>query len=312
MSNAFSLGNSTPVFASTGINGAAATARFQSLFTSSVLRWSFGADVSAESGSSAGSAWVLNAYDDTGAFLATPLTVVRATGIASFVASPLVPTATTADNTTKVASTAFVKNQSYLTTSLASTTYATIASPTLTGTPFAPTAAIGTSTTQIATTAFVINQGYSTLASPTFTGVVTLPSASIAPGLLASGAIGIAAAGTTQATATVLTADMSVVSTSTASTALGVVVPVPTVVRTITVVNKSANSITVYPSTGVAFDGLAINIPISLAVGAVITFKAISATLWYSSLNMAVNNSVVVGASGVTPSVARIFMNMGG
>lgn len=35
--------------------------------------------------------------------------------------------------------------------------YATLASPTLTGTPAAPTAAISTSTTQVATTAFVMN-----------------------------------------------------------------------------------------------------------------------------------------------------------
>lgn len=35
--------------------------------------------------------------------------------------------------------------------------YATLDSPTLTGTPAAPTAAAGTSTTQVATTAFVIN-----------------------------------------------------------------------------------------------------------------------------------------------------------
>jgi hypothetical protein len=35
--------------------------------------------------------------------------------------------------------------------------YATLSSPTFTGTPAAPTAAVGTSTTQVATTAFVMN-----------------------------------------------------------------------------------------------------------------------------------------------------------
>jgi len=45
----------------------------------------------------------------------------------------------------------------------------------LTGTPTAPTAAVDTSTTQIATTAFVVNQAYAKLASPTFTGNVTVP-----------------------------------------------------------------------------------------------------------------------------------------
>jgi len=43
----------------------------------------------------------------------------------------------------------------YLTTSNASSTYAPIASPSLTGTPSAPTATAGTNTTQVATTAFV-------------------------------------------------------------------------------------------------------------------------------------------------------------
>jgi hypothetical protein len=45
----------------------------------------------------------------------------------------------------------------YLTTAAAASTYAPIASPTLTGTPAAPTASAGTNTTQIATTAFAQN-----------------------------------------------------------------------------------------------------------------------------------------------------------
>jgi hypothetical protein len=62
--------------------------------------------------------------------------------------------------------------------------YATLASPTLTGTPAAPTASANTNTTQVATTAFVMTEvgdylttatassTYSPLASPTFTGIV--------------------------------------------------------------------------------------------------------------------------------------------
>ena len=69
-----------------------------------------------------------------------------------------------------------------LTADLAS--YATLASPTLTGVPAAPTAAADTNTTQVATTAFVMTElgdylttatassTYSPLASPTFTGIV--------------------------------------------------------------------------------------------------------------------------------------------
>jgi hypothetical protein len=47
-----------------------------------------------------------------------------------------------------------------LATATASSTYAPLASPTLTGTPAAPTAAADTNTTQIATTAYVVGQGY--------------------------------------------------------------------------------------------------------------------------------------------------------
>ena len=47
--------------------------------------------------------------------------------------------------------------------------------PALAGTPTSTTAAVDTNTTQIATTAYVIGQAYAKLASPTFTGTVTLP-----------------------------------------------------------------------------------------------------------------------------------------
>ena len=49
---------------------------------------------------------------------------------------------------------------SKLATSTAASTYAPLASPSLTGTPVAPTAASDTNTTQIATTAYVVGQGY--------------------------------------------------------------------------------------------------------------------------------------------------------
>ena len=54
-------------------------------------------------------------------------------------------------------------------------TYAPLASPTLTGTPAAPTASANTSTTQIATTAFVMTElgDYAPLAAPAFTGTAT-------------------------------------------------------------------------------------------------------------------------------------------
>jgi hypothetical protein len=70
----------------------------------------------------------------------------------TFTGTPVAPTPATADNTTKLATTAFVKN--------VVASYAPLASPALTGTPTAPTAAVDTNTTQVATTAFVIGQGY--------------------------------------------------------------------------------------------------------------------------------------------------------
>lgn len=61
--------------------------------------------------------------------------------------TPTAPTASQADNSTKIATTAYVDTGLAL--------KAPLASPTLTGTPAAPTAAVGTNTTQLATTAFV-------------------------------------------------------------------------------------------------------------------------------------------------------------
>lgn len=70
-----------------------------------------------------------------------PLTSPALTG------TPTAPTASQADNSTKIATTAYVDTGLAL--------KAPLASPTLTGTPAAPTAAVGTNTTQLATTAFV-------------------------------------------------------------------------------------------------------------------------------------------------------------
>jgi hypothetical protein len=75
-----------------------------------------------------------------------------------------------------------------LSTATASSTYAPLASPSLTGTPLSTTAAVDTNTTQIATTAYVVGQGYlksatasstyAPLASPGLTGTPTAPTAS--------------------------------------------------------------------------------------------------------------------------------------
>jgi hypothetical protein len=85
-----------------------------------------------------GAAAITISYNSIGAApLASPV----------FTGAPLSTTPVTADNTTKIATTAYVQ------ANLAS--YALLASPPLTGTPTAPTAAANTATTQLATTAFV-------------------------------------------------------------------------------------------------------------------------------------------------------------
>jgi hypothetical protein len=100
------------------INGAAATARRMGVRTSGVLRWDFGGDGTAESGSNAGTQFVLNAYDDAGASLGSVFSVTRATRVFGFTVSPTAPTPTAGDNTTKVATTAFITGAlaSYVTT----------------------------------------------------------------------------------------------------------------------------------------------------------------------------------------------------
>jgi hypothetical protein len=92
---------------------------------------------------------------------------VSGTGPLQFLVSPTAPTPATADSSTTLATTAFVKAQAY----------ATLASPTFTGTPLAPTAATATNTTQIATTAYVKAQGYAPLAAPVLTGAVQVTGA---------------------------------------------------------------------------------------------------------------------------------------
>jgi len=87
----------------------------------------------------------------------------------TFTGTPSLPTGTTAvtqsanDNTTALATTAFVTTADNL--------KANLASPTFTGTPLSTTATVGTNTTQIATTAFVAS--VATLSSLTSVGTLT-------------------------------------------------------------------------------------------------------------------------------------------
>jgi hypothetical protein len=87
----------------------------------------------------------------------------------TFTGTPVLPTGTTGvtqsagNNTTALATTAFVQaaDSAAITaerTATATLTNKSLTSPTLTGTPVAPTASVNTNTTQVATTAFVVAQ----------------------------------------------------------------------------------------------------------------------------------------------------------
>lgn len=75
---------------SVAITGAAATYRELMFFTGSSLRWDMFADPTAESGSNAGSNFVLARYSDAGAYLGVALSIGRSNGVASFEATPYV------------------------------------------------------------------------------------------------------------------------------------------------------------------------------------------------------------------------------
>jgi hypothetical protein len=121
-------------------------------------------------------------------------------GPAVFAGTTTAPTKTVDNNTTEVATTAYVVGQAASVAPLVNgtanvgtslryarqdhvhptdTTRAATASPTFTGVPLSPTAAVDTNTTQIATTAYVVGQGYAKLAGPTLTGVPAAPTAAI-------------------------------------------------------------------------------------------------------------------------------------
>lgn len=85
----------------------------------------------------------------------------------TFTGTPASPTPAPGDNSTKIATTAFV-----------ATSFSPLASPVFTGTPSAPTPASGTASTQIATTAFV-DTYFAKSVSPTFTGTPSAPTATL-------------------------------------------------------------------------------------------------------------------------------------
>jgi hypothetical protein len=92
----FKLGDGTG-YANQFIRGAAGSNRLITFRTGlSSDRWLFGADAVAETGSDAGSNFILSAYTDAGAFIDTPLSIIRAAGGLVTIPRPVALTNTTA------------------------------------------------------------------------------------------------------------------------------------------------------------------------------------------------------------------------
>lgn len=97
---------SAPSFSAQGVSGSNRTIYWS---TSGSNRWGMWADNTSESGSNAGSNFYFYSFNDGGSGLARIFSVTRSTGIVDFGNTPTLPTAGATDNTTKAATTAWVR-----------------------------------------------------------------------------------------------------------------------------------------------------------------------------------------------------------
>ncbi len=144
---------------------------------------------------------------------------------------------------------------------------------------------------------------------------LSIPSTFIAPGSIASTSTivsgtlsadgtttAIAAAGALQATATVLTRTYNIVTTVAAGT--GVALPSVTIPGTIvTVVNRGANSLLVYPAnlSLASIDSGLPNAPTAIPINSSVSYQASSATQWYT-ISSALSSSAAVNSVTGTPN----------
>lgn len=71
----------TPIFSGLQIDAAASTMKAVTFASGSTPRWQFGSDSTAESGSNAGANLFVNAFGDNGAYIGTPMSINRSTGL---------------------------------------------------------------------------------------------------------------------------------------------------------------------------------------------------------------------------------------
>lgn len=139
----------------------------------------------------------------------------------------------------------------------------------------------------------------------------SIPSTFVAPGTIQdttgfylSSSVAVTAAGATQGTATALTTSFNVITTVTAST--GVALPTPSKAGLlVTVVNRGANPLAVYPASGGTIDGAVLNAPVTLPSGTAATYEASSTTQWYTvvpAISGSGGTTVTYGNGGIVIS----------
>ena len=112
-------------------------------------------------------------------------------------------------------------------------------------------------------------------------------------------ATGLTAAGTTQATALALNNQYNVVSTVAANS--GTVLPAPGAGGLIvTINNRGANTLNVYPNSGATIDALAANAATTVPANGQLIIEAASATQWYTLFNSGASGSGSLQATATT------------
>lgn len=134
-------------------------------------------------------------------------------------------------------------------------------------------------------------------ADPTFTGLIRRSaSTSVTAGTNAQGQ-------------GALTSDFNVITTA-SSNPSGVTLPTAVAGMEITVINRGANPVNVYPATGGAIDALATNASVSLPVGGVIRFVGETGS-WESSLGLTLSGAAALSSNNAFTG-ANTFYNATG
>jgi hypothetical protein len=154
----------------------------------------------------------------------------------------------------------------------------------------------------------------------TFSAGLTTTTATVTGSLAFSNTNSITATGSTQGTAYVLTSDTSTITTC--ASGAGVVLPTG-IGREITVINRGANALLVYPASGYAIDGTATNAPVSVPSNGWLTVNVISSSQYFTidpvtvggtgvSVTQSNNGTITIANTGVTSLVAGTGITLSG